>query len=220
MTPCIIGWAHSAFGKREEPDVEALMATVAADALAHAGVEPADVGAVHVGVFNAGFSKQDFFASMVFQALPALRFTPATRHENACATGSAAIHAALAAWETYERLGSPEGELAIAQAVLHLASAPKSNAAYVAWGAAQRSARETGSLMPPKHILNAPTRMMKELGYAEGYEYDHDTEEGFSGQDYFPEEMARPHFYRPTTRGREAAIAERLAEWDRLRRKR
>lgn len=96
MTPCIIGWAHSAFGKREEPDVEALMATVAADALAHAGVEPADVGAVHVGVFNAGFSKQDFFASMVFQALPALRFTPATRHENACATGSAAIHAALA----------------------------------------------------------------------------------------------------------------------------
>lgn len=95
MTPCIIGWAHSAFGKREEPDVEALMATVAADALAHAGVEPADVGAVHVGVFNAGFSKQDFFASMVFQALPALRFTPATRHENACATGSAAIHAAL-----------------------------------------------------------------------------------------------------------------------------
>ena len=96
MTPCIIGWAHSAFGKREEPDVEALMATVAADALAHAGVEPADVGAVHVGVFNAGFSKQDFFASMVFQALPALRFIPATRHENACATGSAAIHAALA----------------------------------------------------------------------------------------------------------------------------
>jgi putative ATPase len=131
-----------------------------------------------------------------------------------------AIHAALAAWETYERLGSPEGELAIAQAVLHLASAPKSNAAYVAWGAAQRSARETGSLMPPKHILNAPTRMMQELGYARGYAYDHDTEEGFSGQDYFPEEMARQRFYRPTTRGREAAIAERLAEWDRLRQKR
>ncbi len=131
-----------------------------------------------------------------------------------------AIHAALAAWETYERLGSPEGELAIAQAVLHLASAPKSNAAYVAWGAAQRAARETGSLMPPKHILNAPTRMMQELGYARGYAYDHDTEEGFSGQDYFPEEMPRQRFYRPTTRGREAAIAERLAEWDRLRQKR
>jgi putative ATPase len=131
-----------------------------------------------------------------------------------------AIHAALAAWETYERLGSPEGELAIAQAVLHLATAPKSNAAYVAWGAAQRSARETGSLMPPKHILNAPTRMMQELGYARGYAYDHDTEEGFSGQDYFPEEMSRQRFYRPTTRGREAAIAERLAEWDRLRQKR
>ena len=131
-----------------------------------------------------------------------------------------AIHAALAAWETYERLGSPEGELAIAQAVLHLASAPKSNAAYVAWGAAQRAARETGSLMPPRHILNAPTRLMQELGYASGYAYDHDTETGFSGQDYFPEGMARPRFYRPTTRGREAAVAERLAELDRLRQKR
>lgn len=131
-----------------------------------------------------------------------------------------ALQVALAAWETYERLGSPEGELALAEAVLHLATAPKSNAAYVAWGAAQRAARETGSLMPPKHILNAPTRLMQELGYARGYEYDHDTEEGFSGQDYFPEGMARPRFYRPTTRGREAAIAERLAEWDRLRRKR
>ncbi len=96
MRVAIVGWAHSAFGKREEPDVEALIASVAAEALAHAEVEPRDVGAVHVGVFNAGFSKQDFFSSLVLQAIPELRFVPATRHENACATGSAAIHAALA----------------------------------------------------------------------------------------------------------------------------
>lgn len=96
MRVAIVGWAHSAFGKREEPDVEALIATVAAEALAHAGVEPHDVGTVHVGVFNAGFAKQDFFSSMVLQAIPELRFVPATRHENACATGSAAIHAAIA----------------------------------------------------------------------------------------------------------------------------
>ena len=128
-----------------------------------------------------------------------------------------ALLTAVAAWDTYERLGSPEGELAIAQAVVHLATAPKSNALYKALGAAMRSARETGSLMPPKHILNAPTKLMGALGYGQGYAYDHDTDEGFSGQDYFPEEMARQRFYSPTTRGREAAIAERLAEWNRLR---
>ncbi len=128
-----------------------------------------------------------------------------------------ALLVALAAWETYERLGSPEGELALAQAVLHCATAPKSNAAYVAWGEAQQAARETGSLMPPAHILNAPTPLMRELGYGRGYEYDHDTEQGFSGQDYFPEAMQRRRFYRPAGRGGEAAIAERLAQWESLR---
>ncbi|WP_239451720.1 replication-associated recombination protein A [Elioraea rosea] len=128
-----------------------------------------------------------------------------------------ALLTAVAAWDTYERLGSPEGELAIAQAVVHLATAPKSNALYKALGAAMRSARDTGSLMPPKHILNAPTKLMGSLGYGAGYAYDHDTDEGFSGQDYFPEEMDRQRFYNPTNRGREAAIAERLAEWNRLR---
>jgi len=132
----------------------------------------------------------------------------------------AALMTAVAAWETYERLGSPEGELAIAQAVVHLATAPKSNALYRAFGAAMRAARETGSLMPPKAILNAPTRLMRSLGYGEGYAYDHDAEEGFSGQDCFPEGMARQRFYAPTDRGREAAIAERLARWDSLRRER
>ena len=111
----------------------------------------------------------------------------------------------------YERLGSPEGELALAHAVIHLATAPKSNAAYVAWKAALRSARETGSLMPPKHILNAPTKMMKDQGYGAGYAYDHDTEEGVSGQNYFPDEMARQTFYQPKGEGREKPIAERLA---------
>ena len=128
-----------------------------------------------------------------------------------------ALIQALAAWETYERLGSPEGELALVQCIVFLGSAPKSNAAYRAAGAAVRAARETGSLMPPKHILNAPTRLMKDLGYGEGYVYDHDTDEGFSGQDYFPEGMARRRFFEPGERGFEREIAKRLAFWDRLR---
>jgi putative ATPase len=128
-----------------------------------------------------------------------------------------AMSIALAAWETYERLGSPEGELAIAQAVVHCAVAPKSNALYAGFGAAMRAAKATGSLMPPKHILNAPTKLMKELDYGRDYAYDHDTAEGFSGQNYFPDEMAREKFYRPTDRGEEARIAERLARWAALR---
>jgi putative ATPase len=129
-----------------------------------------------------------------------------------------AVHAALAAKDVYDFLGSPEGELALAQAVVHLAAAPKSNAVYVAWKAAMRSARETGSLMPPKHILNAPTRLMKSEGYGKGYEYDHDAEGGVSGQDYFPEDMKdRPRFYDPKPVGREAAIKERLEAWGTIR---
>ena len=128
-----------------------------------------------------------------------------------------ALPQAIAAWEAYDRLGSPEGELAIAQAVIYLATAPKSNAAYRALGAANRSARETGSLMPPKHILNAPTRLMKDLGYAEGYAYDHATEEGFSGQNYFPEGMERQQFYQPAERGFEREVKKRLDYWRKLR---
>ncbi|MBK8907583.1 MAG: replication-associated recombination protein A [Rhodospirillales bacterium] len=123
----------------------------------------------------------------------------------------------LAAWEAYERLGSPEGELALVQCVIYLGSAPKSNAAYKAEAAARRAARETGSLMPPMHILNAPTRLMRELGYGDGYVYDHDTEQGFSGQNYFPDGMERRSLYRPGARGFEAEIARRLAYWRRLR---
>ena len=128
-----------------------------------------------------------------------------------------ALHQALAAWDTYERLGSPEGELALAQCVIYLGTAPKSNAGYMAFGSAMRAAKETGSLMPPKHILNAPTRLMKQLGYGKGYAYDHDTAEGFSGQDYFPEEMERRRFYEPVERGFEREIRKRLEYWDRLR---
>jgi putative ATPase len=130
-----------------------------------------------------------------------------------------AVVQALAAWETYERLGSPEGELAIVQCVIYLGAAPKSNAAYLAGAAAMRAARETGSLMPPKHILNAPTRLMRDLGYGRDYVYDHDTREGFSGQRYFPEGMARQRFYRPGDRGFEREIGQRLAYWERLREK-
>jgi len=131
-----------------------------------------------------------------------------------------ALPLAIAAWETYERLGSPEGELALAQLVVHLGSAPKSNAVYAAFGAAMRAAKETGSLMPPKHILNAPTKLMNEIGYGSGYAYDHDEEDAFSGQNYFPDEMPRQKFYAPTERGAEAAVKERLDRWDALRRKR
>jgi putative ATPase len=126
----------------------------------------------------------------------------------------------VAAKDAYDFLGSPEGELAIVQACLYLATAPKSNAAYKAQGAAWRSAQETGSLMPPKNILNAPTRLMKDIGYGKGYAYDHDAEEGFSGADYWPEEMDPQAFYQPTGRGFEAKVAERLAYWDEMRRER
>ena len=132
----------------------------------------------------------------------------------------AALTQAIAAWETYDRLGSPEGDLAVAQLVIYLATAPKSNAGYAAFGAAKRAARETGSLMPPKHILNAPTRLMHDLGYGKGYEYDHATEEGFSGQNYFPDGMARETFYAPVDRGFEREIKKRLEYWAKLREKR
>lgn len=126
----------------------------------------------------------------------------------------------VAAKDAYDFLGSPEGELAIVQACLYLATAPKSNAAYKAQGAAWRSAQETGSLMPPKNILNASTRLMKDIGYGKGYAYDHDAEDGFSGDDYWPAEMEPQTFYKPVNRGFEAKVAERLAFWDEKRRER
>jgi putative ATPase len=124
-----------------------------------------------------------------------------------------ALTQCLAAKDAYDFLGSPEGELAIVQACLYLATAPKSNATYTAQKAAWRSAKETGSLMPPMHILNAPTKLMKTVGYGKGYAYDHDADEGFSGQDYWPEGMEREEFYRPTDRGFEAKVRERLEFW-------
>jgi putative ATPase len=126
----------------------------------------------------------------------------------------------LAAKDAYDFLGSPEGELAIVQACLYLATAPKSNAAYVAKGAAWRSAKETGSLLPPKNILNAPTKLMKQIGYGKGYQYDHNAEGGFSGDDYWPEEMTPQTFYSPTDRGLEKRIAERMAWWEEQRKAR
>jgi putative ATPase len=123
----------------------------------------------------------------------------------------------LAAKDAYDFLGSPEGELAIVQACLYCATAPKSNAAYKAQKSAWRSAKETGSLMPPRNILNAPTKLMKEIGYGKGYRYDHDSDEGFSGDDYWPEEMAPQTFYEPTDRGFERKVAERIAYWNGLR---
>ena len=126
----------------------------------------------------------------------------------------------LAAKDAYEFLGSPEGELAIVQACLYLATAPKSNAAYKAMGSAWRGARETGSLMPPANILNAPTKLMKDIGYGKNYNYDPDAPDGFSGDNYWPDDMAPQHYYQPVERGFEAKIRERIAHWDRLRKER
>ncbi len=132
-----------------------------------------------------------------------------------------AVTQALAAKESYDFLGSPEGELALAQATIYLATAPKSNGAYVAYKAAMRAAKAHGSLAPPKHILNAPTKLMEEEGYGAGYAYDHDAPDGFSGQNYFPEALEeRPSFYDPPDRGFERDIRKRLAYWVSLRRKR
>ena len=131
-----------------------------------------------------------------------------------------ALVQALAAKQAYDFLGTPEGELALAQCVVYLATAPKSNAAYRAFGAAQRSAREHGSLMPPKHILNAPTKLMKDIGYGKGYEYDHDAADGYSGQNYFPDDMSRESYYRPVDRGFEREVQKRLDYWRKLRDKR
>lgn len=125
-----------------------------------------------------------------------------------------------AAKDAYDFLGSPEGELAIAQAVIYVATAPKSNAAYTAYGAAMRTAKEHGSLLPPKHILNAPTRLMKDEGYGRGYAYDHDTQEAFSGQNYFPDALPRQTFYDPPERGFEREIRKRLDYWAKLRKER
>ncbi|MEC7792269.1 MAG: replication-associated recombination protein A [Pseudomonadota bacterium] len=126
----------------------------------------------------------------------------------------------LDAWNAYERLGSPEGELALAQAVIYVALAPKSNAGYVAYKGAMRLAKQTGSAMPPKHILNAPTSMMKDQGYGTGYAYDHDAEDGFSGQNYFPDDVPRPDLYQPVERGFERDLKKRLEYFEKLRVKR
>jgi putative ATPase len=129
-----------------------------------------------------------------------------------------AVVQALAAKDVFDFLGSPEGELALAQATIYLATAPKSNAGYKAYNAAMRAAKEHGSLMPPKIILNAPTKLMREEGYGAGYAYDHNAEEGFSGQNYFPDEMVtRPLFYDPPDRGFERELRKRLEHWAKLR---
>jgi putative ATPase len=131
-----------------------------------------------------------------------------------------ALVIANAAKDAFDFLGSPEGELALAQAAIYLATAPKSNAGYVAWKSALKTAKEGGSLLPPRHILNAPTKLMRDEGYGEGYQYDHDAPDAFSGQDYFPEKLGRRKFYEPVERGFEREIGKRLEYWARLRQER
>jgi len=131
-----------------------------------------------------------------------------------------ALVVANAAKDAYDFLGSPEGELALAEAVIYVATAPKSNATYTAFGAAKRAAKKAGSLLPPKHILNAPTRLMQDEGYGAGYDYDHEAPDAFSGQDYFPEALGRQQFYNPPERGFEREIRKRLEYWAKLRKER
>jgi len=131
-----------------------------------------------------------------------------------------ALTITLAAWQSYERLGSPEGDLVLAEALVYLATAPKSNASYVGYNAARAAAARYGSLTPPKHILNAPTKMMREQGYGQGYAYDPDTPDGFSGQNYFPDGMHREAYYKPVERGFEREVKKRLDYWEGLRAKR
>ena len=137
--------------------------------------------------------------------------------------GLADLHASsicIEAWQSYERLGSPEGDLSLARAVCYLALAPKSNAVYTAFSDALQLAKETGSISPPKHILNAPTQLMKNNGYGDGYIYDHDIENAFSGQNFFPDELSRQVFYSPVERGFERELKKRLAYFEKLRSKR
>jgi putative ATPase len=129
-----------------------------------------------------------------------------------------ALTQSIAAWEAFDRLGPPEGELAVAQCVIYLATAPKSNATYKGEKGAKKLALETGSLMPPKHILNAPTKLMSELGYGDGYANDHDSKDGFSGQNYFPDEIQRSQLYNPDGKGFEREVLKRLEYWNKLRR--
>ncbi|MCL2439121.1 MAG: replication-associated recombination protein A [Alphaproteobacteria bacterium] len=131
----------------------------------------------------------------------------------------AALTRAIASWQAYERMGSPEGDLVVAQLVIYMATAPKSNASYAAFGKALADAKSTGSLAPPAHILNAPTKMMKDLGYGKGYEYDPDTKDGFSGQNYFPDGLARREYYKPNGKGYEAELKKRIDHWTELRKK-
>ena len=131
-----------------------------------------------------------------------------------------ALKQALAAKDTYDFLGSPEGELALAQATVYIATAPKSNALYTAFKAAMERAKQTGSLMPPKIILNAPTKLMKSQEYGSGYRYDHDQPDAFSGQNYFPDGMGREHYYAPVERGFEREVKRRLEYWTKLRKER
>jgi putative ATPase len=149
----------------------------------------------------------------------ARRITRMAVEDIGLADPQAQVHC-LSAWETYERLGSPEGELALAQAVTYLALAPKSNAGYVAYKAARKEAKRTGSEPPPKHILNAPTKLMKDQGYGKDYAYDHDAEDGFSGQNYFPDKVKRPVFYQPVERGFERELKRRLDYFVKLRSRR
>ncbi|QFT62479.1 replication-associated recombination protein A [Roseivivax sp. THAF30] len=140
--------------------------------------------------------------------------------EDICLADPQAQSVCLDAWQSYERLGSPEGDLALANAVIYLALAPKSNAAYAAYKAARRAAKKTGSEPPPKHILNAPTKLMEDEGYGAGYAYDHDQDDAFSGQNYFPDTMERPEFYQPVERGFERDLKKRLDYFGKLRRER
>ena len=193
------------------PKVERVLQIV--DAIEAIGIDPAEVSPHHWRHVHHRLTAGE-------EPLYLLRRMVRMAVEDIGLADSNALTQCLAAKDAYDFLGSPEGELAIAQAVIYVATAPKSNAAYKAFGAAKRVAKEGGSLLPPKHILNAPTKLMQGEGYGAGYQYDHDAPDAFSGQDYFPEALGRQHFYDPPERGFEREIRKRLDYWAKLRKER
>lgn len=179
------------------------------------------ISALHKSIRGSDVNAALYWAARMIDAgedpLYLLRRLTRLSMEDVGLADPSALQIAVSCWDTYERLGSPEGDIAIAELVIYLATAPKSNSSETAWNNALRSARQYSSLMPPAHILNAPTRMMREMGYGAGYQYDHDLPDAFSGQNYFPDGMPRTIFYNPPERGFEREIRRRLAYWDRLR---
>ncbi|MEZ5814902.1 MAG: replication-associated recombination protein A [Alphaproteobacteria bacterium] len=220
----VLSMAEQIIAQREMLDEEALLALVQRRAALYDKGHDAHFNLI--SAFHKSLRASDVDAALYWMARMLeggenpeyiLRRMTCVASEDISNADPQALQVVIAAWQAFERLGLPEGELAMAQACTYLACAPKSNASYMALKAAKRTAKETGSLMPPKHAVNAPTKLMKAEGYSDGYIYDHDTPEGFSGLSYFPDDLKRQKFYNPPNRGFEREINKRIEYWTKLR---